>query len=80
MLVVKTLTDDEVDALIYYREFKEWYAALSAPARRTLAQLPADTRLSIVNRLIARRLNNEIVQGVRFARPDFTDQRPLLAA
>lgn len=57
---VHTLQDNEIDIIVYYREFKEWYAALSAPARRTLATLPATTQLFVADRSITHRLAHEI--------------------
>lgn len=70
----------ELDMIIYYREFKEWYSALSAPARKTLALLPTEDRLSIADRAVRHRLVYGVGERAVIARPVFKKQRYLIAA
>ena len=80
-MFVQNLTDNEIDFIVYYREFRDWFAALSAPARRTLALLPADRQLLIADRSITHRLNHEGIQSVlETYAPTKFKERVLIAA
>jgi len=80
MTEVHAITENEIDLVCYYKEFKDWYSGLSAPARRTLSKLPREVRLSIARTAVEHRLIHGIVQSIPIAPAKVHDQRPLIAA
>lgn len=77
---VVTVSDAELDVLLYVREFQEWYAKLSEPVRRTLARLPEDARLLAVDRVVQYRLIHDIGNNLHASRPQSSDNLTLVAA
>lgn len=73
------INSDELDLVLYWREFKAWYAALSAPARRTLAQLDRDSRLAVAHRAVHMRIHR-IIEGTRIPGAVIENQFDLIAA
>lgn len=74
------LTVDEIEEIIFRREFLTWYGELSQSTRATLSKFPAEARLSIAKNAVSRRLDNEALQGVRITATPFYDFRQLIAS
>lgn len=73
------ISEDEIDLILDWREFTAWYDALSAPAKRTLAILPNDTKLSIARRAVHLRKHG-IIQRVFVATPPIQNERVFFVA
>lgn len=80
MSAVHTITDNEIELVCFYKEFKDWYSGLSAPARRTLSKLPREVRLSVARTAVEHRLVHSVVQSIPVATSGAFDHRPLIAA
>lgn len=78
--VVYDLTERELELVFFYREFKEWFSGLSAPARRTLAALPRETRLLLARQAVQHRLVHSVVEGVFVPGTVVVHDRRLVAA
>jgi len=72
-----TVTDKELEMILYFRAFETWYAGLSEPAKDHLDSLPDDTILALVRSTVMYRLEHDLIDSIGVSSPILVQQFPL---